>query len=248
MWLAAILITVLGVDIAWTCHVIRLEFAESGLRVERIRYLFLKRLFSLRWTNWHSLYRVWYSDRAGVSWSCLVVSTSFRGRTIEEQRQEPGPPGTRVPRARSAGVRAFPWLSAGSALLGSVAIGLPYWSVPYNQVNLPDGLIGVGLLLVAVLAGAVQYLEPRRWRSTLPILASAPVIAVIARVVFDFLRDPSSHNLFPIEVAIASFVGALTASAGMVAGWLLGRLSSSGAAPVARSRAPLRRERPRAGE
>jgi len=71
------------------------------------------------------------------------------------------------------------------------------------------------VLVAALVVAAFLFLETRsllRWKggwrigATLPLLA---VLFVVARIVFDTRRDPTSHNLWPFEVlwsAIAALV------------------------------------------
>jgi ABC-type branched-subunit amino acid transport system permease subunit len=44
---------------------------------------------------------------------------------------------------------------------------------------------------------------------------------VLARVIVDVVRDPTSHNLWPFEIVIAVLVGAAAAVAGALLGSLL---------------------------
>lgn len=57
------------------------------------------------------------------------------------------------------------------------------------------------------------------WRVTALVGASVPS-AVLARVLVEGLKDPTSHNLWPLEVIIASLVGLICATAGAVTGSL----------------------------
>ena len=97
-------------------------------------------------------------------------------------------------------------------------MGLAYWRIPYREVALPTSLFGPALLLVPALAAVVQWLQPRRWRSTTAILALAPVATVAVRIANDLASDPTSHNLFPLEIAIAGFVGLVVAAIGTAVG------------------------------
>jgi hypothetical protein len=110
-----------------------------------------------------------------------------------------------------------PWLVA-AFLAGFLAVGLPYWQIPYNKVNLPDAVMGLGLLVI-VAASAVARAGGRIpiFKTTLVVGAAVPA-AVFARVIVEGMKDPTSHNLWPFEVVIALVVG-LGAS---VIGTLLG--------------------------
>jgi hypothetical protein len=116
-----------------------------------------------------------------------------------------------------------PWLRVAAAA-SFLCIGVPYWIIPYNKINLPDALLGPGLLVVA--AGAllvrVKGAAPF-WRGTWILMAMVPA-AVMARVIVDGVRDPTSHNLWPLEVIIALLAGLVCALAGSVLGAVIARV------------------------
>jgi hypothetical protein len=105
------------------------------------------------------------------------------------------------------------------AALCALAVSATYHSAFRQGVNLPEALYGFGLVVVAAAALLA------RWRLGLSFfaafsaaLAGAPV-AVILKVLIDVIRDPTSHNLWPIEVVIAMGVGLVPAALGALAGW-----------------------------
>lgn len=116
-------------------------------------------------------------------------------------------------------------LLAAGFVSGVLAVGVPYWSMAYGKVKLPVALVGPGLL---VPVGAALLLCGNRVASLLKVLlvmgATVPA-AVCLRVVWDVAADPTSHNLWPFEVVIASFVGFPCALAGALVGsmiaWLI---------------------------
>lgn len=220
MLLAAILISVLSVQIWWTCRCIRSDFHARGMRVRRVRWQPLAALLSLRWTRHDMLYRVWYLDRDGAAFSCRVVAAVAGGIAIEDERRE----FTHQRALPVAALSSLPWASVACSVGGCVAMGLSYWSLPYNRVNLPNGLFTPGLVLLAISAIALQFHAPRRWLSTFPILAMAPVGTILVRVVLDGMRDASTHNLLPFEIILAGIVGGLSVAIGMGIGWILRRL------------------------
>lgn len=61
------------------------------------------------------------------------------------------------------------------------------------------------------------------WKDVCIVGISVPA-AVFVRVVVESVKDPSSHNLWPLELGIALVVGALCALAGAVAGSLIAKL------------------------
>jgi len=115
------------------------------------------------------------------------------------------------------------WLSV-AFVLSFLAVGIPYWLIPYNKVNLPSAMIKPGLLVVVFAALLIRsHRATSFWRVVSIVGASVPA-AVFARVIVDGLKDPSSHNLWPFEVIIALLMGFLCALAGAVAGSLVSTL------------------------
>ena len=109
-------------------------------------------------------------------------------------------------------------------VLSFLAVGIPYWLIPYNKVNLPSALIKPGLLVVVFAALLIRsHRATSFWRVVSIVGASVPA-AVFARVIVDGVKDPSSHNLWPFEVIIALLMGFLCALAGAVAGSLVSTL------------------------
>lgn len=100
-------------------------------------------------------------------------------------------------------------------------VGLPYWRIPYSEVALPHSLPATGLFAVALTAlvlvatRALPY-----WRAVWLATAAVPA-AVFARVLFEGLRDPTSHNLWPLELIIVTPVGFACALVGTLFGALI---------------------------
>jgi uncharacterized membrane protein YfcA len=71
-------------------------------------------------------------------------------------------------------------------------------------------------LLLGALAGllAGYLLRQRMWVPVLAVTAGF-VLAVIGRVEIETARDPTSHNLWPLEVIIAGGIGLAAASVGV---------------------------------
>ena len=111
------------------------------------------------------------------------------------------------------------WLSI-AFFAGFLAVGLPYWQIPYAKLSLPETLIGFGLLVV-IAAATISRLSGRT-----PVFLTIVVVgmtvpsAVFARVIVEATKDPTSHNLWPIEVGIALFVGIGSSSVGVLLGSL----------------------------
>jgi|HigsolmetaAR201D_1030396.scaffolds.fasta_scaffold00268_32 hypothetical protein len=110
---------------------------------------------------------------------------------------------------------------------GFLAVGIPYWSIPCDSpaFSLPSALPDAGLVVVGCMAALARVLSPAGLvRTTLAAGASVPA-AVMARVVYEVVPDPTSHNLWPFELALAVVPGFGPALAGAVAGGLAARLS-----------------------
>jgi hypothetical protein len=109
------------------------------------------------------------------------------------------------------------WLAAGF-VAGFFAVGIPYWQVPYAKVALPNTLYGTGLLVVGLLAAATRAFGKARLLAVILVVGAAVPGPILARIVVDTTKDPTSHNLWPFEFIIAALLGALCSSAGALAG------------------------------
>jgi hypothetical protein len=105
-----------------------------------------------------------------------------------------------------------------------LVVGLPYWLIPYNKVNLPSALMEWRLLLVGFSALLVCACKVTTfWKATCILAASVPAV-VLARVIIDAVKDPTSHNLWPLELVIALLVGVLCTLPGSIAGSLVAKV------------------------
>lgn len=105
------------------------------------------------------------------------------------------------------------------ALLG---VGVPYWEIPYAKVALPNSLFGYGLLIMLLSAVWLRGVAHAPFLRTWIIIGLAAPAAVMLRVVLESSRDPTSHNLWPIELILAGAVGCAVALVGALlgSGWL----------------------------
>ncbi|HEY5972314.1 MAG TPA: hypothetical protein VIT22_10170 [Pseudoxanthomonas sp.] len=111
------------------------------------------------------------------------------------------------------------WLLIAFAI-AFIGVGFRYWQLPYAQVSLPASLYGPGLVAVGVVALMVRAFGLTRfWKAWLLVAATVPS-AVVARVVVDTTADPASHNLWPLEIAIAAGIGLACSLAGTLLGSL----------------------------
>lgn len=114
---------------------------------------------------------------------------------------------------------AYLWLAA-AFVIGFFAVGVPYWQIPYSRVALPDTLYGAGLLVVGILAAAARAFGKARLAAVIFLVGAAVPAAVMARVAVDAANDPTSHNLWPLELIIAAVIGLICSSAGALVGSL----------------------------
>ena len=106
-------------------------------------------------------------------------------------------------------------------VIAFVGVGFRYWQIPYPQVSLPDSMYGPGLVAVAVVALMSRaFGRARFWKVWLLIAAAVPA-AVLIRIIVETTTDPTSHNLWPLEIAIALALGLGCSLAGTALGSLL---------------------------
>jgi hypothetical protein len=115
---------------------------------------------------------------------------------------------------------AYVWLSAAFAV-AFFAVGVPYWRIPYSEVNLPGALHAGQLAVVAAAAILAQIAGRAGVVRTALVIAAAVPAAILARVVNEVAADPTSHNLWPFEVVIGVVLGLIPAAAGALLGALL---------------------------
>lgn len=118
------------------------------------------------------------------------------------------------------------WLRT-AFLLSFLSAGIPYWLIPYREVNLPSALMGAGLVIVVLAALLLRACEIAPFWKTVRILGWSLAAAVIARVIVEGIHDPSSHNLWPFEVVIALLLGFACSMTGAAIGTLIARLRPS---------------------
>lgn len=114
------------------------------------------------------------------------------------------------------------------ALVFAVAFMLAatfYWPAFEAKINLPDALYGTPVAMAGAAALVDALLGRKPFVRALWVGAAVLPATVFARVVDDGLRDPTAHNLWPFEVAIAIGVGLPAALAGAAAGALVLRVT-----------------------
>jgi len=123
----------------------------------------------------------------------------------------------------------FAW-PAVVAVVGVLAVGLFLWPPAYNDVQLPTSLLNVSMLVLLSLAAALMIWTPTPFWLAFLVTAAAAPIAVMLRVSVEVVSDPTSHNLWPLEVVLAAFTGGFFAALGTGMGWLIAR--ARGARPA----------------
>jgi len=111
-------------------------------------------------------------------------------------------------------------------VLSFLAVGIPYWYIPYSKVSLPNTLMRPALLVVPLVALLIRAYGAASFWSAVNIVGASVPAAIFARVIIEVAKDPTSHNLWPFEVIIALFVGFPCALAGALAGSLVAKLIS----------------------
>jgi hypothetical protein len=95
--------------------------------------------------------------------------------------------------------------------------GLVYWTIPYPKLGTDVFWIilgGLGLMAGVAIARWIRLDVAK----TAAVAGLGFVTSVMMRVIYDGLRDPTSHNLFFIEVAIAFVFGFVFGSLGALFG------------------------------
>lgn len=113
-------------------------------------------------------------------------------------------------------------------LIGATSVGIPFWMVPYQKLNVPDALYGPGLAVVFLFALLLRATGTSAFWRTSHVMAAAVPVAVIVRVIVEVVIDPTRHNLWPLVLAIAAVVGYASAVPGAVVGHLVLRLRRAG--------------------
>jgi hypothetical protein len=116
------------------------------------------------------------------------------------------------------------WMGGGF-IITFFAVGMPYWSIPYDQDpnTLVFGFFLLGLSVVVLTAAIIRIFGGIGFlMATFVIGASLPAV-ILARVIVDTAKDPTSHNLWPFEVVGAVTGGLFWAGLGALIGSLYAR-------------------------
>jgi len=117
-------------------------------------------------------------------------------------------------------------LAGACAAAGWAAVWLPWWLArdlgSTRATNPIDGMQLVTLGLLAAIGVGAGLLAPRRgWVCALATLAVLPVLVLI-----DLVRDPTSHNLLPFELAGYAVLTGIPVVLALVSGSVRHRLTA----------------------
>ena len=120
----------------------------------------------------------------------------------------------------------WPWPAVVASICALVIV-VPYWSVDYADVE-DGGLSSFALPVAGVLGVAAFALSALRLGHKLEIAIAmclpAP-IAVMGRVLIDTADDPTTHSLWPFEIAVAIGISVPPVLVGIFMGWAVRRLA-----------------------
>jgi hypothetical protein len=142
------------------------------------------------------------------------------GAEPPHEAQPPLPAGRRGDGLRTA-------LLFGAAFVVAAAL---YWPAFERKINLPQAIYGLPLWLTGAVAVIDGVMSRRPFARSLWLAAAVLPAAVFARVVYDGMRDPTSHNLWPFEIAYTLWFSVPVAAVGAAVGWLLLKLLRAGKA------------------
>ena len=98
-------------------------------------------------------------------------------------------------------------LKGGAFGLGILAGGLATWFQPYNQIllwgmdyRLVMATVSLILAFLYRLFSGAGTLTTGLW------LGSGVIVALLARIVFDIIQDPTDHDLWQMEIALFALV------------------------------------------
>jgi hypothetical protein len=118
----------------------------------------------------------------------------------------------------------WPW-AAVVASICALMIAVPYWATDYADVE--DGALGTFALPVILILGFAALLViglhlGSKLETAIALCIPAPA-AVIGRVLIDTADDPTTHGLWPVEVAVAVGLSVPPVLAGILLGWAVRR-------------------------
>lgn len=113
-----------------------------------------------------------------------------------------------------------------------LAVGVPYWQVPYSKAELPTALGWLGVFFMLLLSALPLILRKSSFLKTVVVLGLVIPAVVTARVIVETSADPTSHNLWPLELVLAAFISFPIALFGALCGFVIASFCSK---PTTRS-------------
>ncbi|MGK7388893.1 MAG: hypothetical protein ACNS60_01020 [Candidatus Cyclobacteriaceae bacterium M2_1C_046] len=93
-------------------------------------------------------------------------------------------------------------------------IGIYWWSLPYNELNMEDAFVQWSIFLV-VASFVFRFFFQLNTQKTIYSTIIGIVMVIIVRFFHDFIKDTSTHNLVLLEVIIAILIGGLSSISGV---------------------------------
>jgi hypothetical protein len=120
-------------------------------------------------------------------------------------------------------VKAAPWLVAAFVACFVVG-GWLVWRGSYQEYQAGSFLRSI-VLLIAIVAFALALLSDAGIIASATTIGCAFPAVIMVRVVLDVTKDPTDHNLWPFEIAIALVIGMGAAFATASLGGICRRLA-----------------------
>jgi hypothetical protein len=142
------------------------------------------------------------------------------------QTPQPAPtpaPVVATPRPRPqprTGAPRWLWRLIGWLLTASI-LGVPYFLMPVEQLHTSGVIWGWGLLVVGIAAALVRTAGGTRVWSAATAAALGLVVVAGSRIAADLAVAPTSHSLWPAELAVAIGAGAVAGLAGALVGAMI---------------------------
>ncbi|HCE58610.1 MAG TPA: hypothetical protein DER09_12480 [Prolixibacteraceae bacterium] len=105
-------------------------------------------------------------------------------------------------------------------LLSTLLAGIFRWTVSYEGIE--NGNHWLFWIIGAALAGIFSVIFERNIFKAAVFITTGFVTAVVFRIIFDIIFiDPTSHNIFPIEIIIWAVLAFIPAILGAVIGYFI---------------------------
>lgn len=126
------------------------------------------------------------------------------------------------------------WTATLGFVLSVLAVGVPYFLTPYGKANLPEILYRPSLFVMGAMAAVTVGCGATKFLKGVLIFGAVVPTVIMLRVLWDVIGDPTSHNLWPFEVAIGLWYSAPYAFVGALLGGIFFKLLGREEAPTSR--------------